>query len=622
MTIRYTADRDIDSDVRREFQRILEMKRARQTNVDVQRVRQIDVDPQTGKLRLVRIEGRERSSARVEAEDHSYRPAVRSRCLGPNNPFVEFEEKDIEQSIPDRFEKQVLKYPERIAVKGNTGIFTYQALNRYANRIGQAILHEQGVCQEPVTLLCAHDSPMIAAILGVMKTGKIYVPLDSSHPEGNLSRILDDTGGSLIITDEKNISQAEALAGSARRVINIDRLDSSLSDQDITMPISPDAPASILYTSGSTAQPKGVLQNHRNTLHNIKNYSNSFHVCIDDRITLLHSSSFIMSTVDIFCALLNGAAVCPFDFRAEGIVRLAKWMKREEITIYNWTATAFRVFAGALDQKDKLVKLRLIILGGEPVTHREVELYKNCFAPDCILVNRLGSTETGNFRLYFITNETEIDSGTVPAGYAVEGKEALLLDASGNELGFNEVGEIVVRSRYLALGYWRQPALTDAVFLPDPKESETKRYLTGDLGLMRPDGCLEYFGRKDFRYKIRGRWVDVMEVEALLVQHQAVREAVVIAHDYKAGEKRLVAYIVPAAEQTASTGELRAALRLKMPEYMVPSMFVYLDALPLNLNGKVDRRALPEPSWSRAEQDKYFVVPRGPVAKPIGPHLG
>ena len=492
VAIRYTADRDIDSDVRQEFQHILEMKRARQTNVDVQRVRQIDVDPQTGKLRLVQIEGRERSSARFETEDHSNRPAVRSRCLDPNNPFVEFEQKDIEQSIPDRFEKQVRKYPDRIAVKGNTGVFTYQALNWYANRVARAILNAQGVCQEPVTLLLEHDSSMIAAILGVLKAGKIYVPLDSSHPEASLSRILDDTGASLIVTDEKNITRAKALAGSARRSINIDSLDSSLSDENINMPISPDAPAYILYTSGSTAQPKGVLQNHRNTLHNIMNYTNAFHVCADDRLTLLHSSSFIMSTVDIFCALLNGAAVYPFDPRAEGIVRLAKWLIQEEITIYNWTATAFRVFAGALDRKDKLVNLRLIVLGGEPVTHRDVALYENCFAPDCILVNRLGSTETGNFRLYFVNKETEINRGIVPAGYAVEDKEVLLLDASGNELGFNEVGEIAVRSRYLALGYWRQPALTDAVFLPDPKESETKRYLTGDLGLMRPDGCLEY----------------------------------------------------------------------------------------------------------------------------------
>jgi acyl carrier protein len=323
-----------------------------------------------------------------------------------------------------------------------------------------------------------------------------------------------------------------------------------------------------------------------------------------------------MSTVDIFCALLNGAAVCLFDPRAEGIVRLASWMVEEEITIYNWTSTAFRVFAEALDQKDTFPKLRLIVLGGEPVTHKDVQRYKNCLSDDCILVNRLGSTETGNFRLFFVNKETEIKTGIVPAGYGVDGKEVLLLDDRGNELGFNEVGEIAIRSRYLCSGYWRQPELTEEVFLRDPAGSDRRLYMTGDLGLMRPDGCLEYIGRKDSRCKIRGRWVDIMEVETLLTQDQAVRAAVVVAHEYDAGDQRLVAYIVP-AEQYRSPGELRRALRLKMPEYMIPSMFISLDALPLNPNGKLDRRALPPPLWSRAEQDGCVVAPRTPLEEKL-----
>jgi len=543
--------------------------------------------------------------------------AIRAKCFHPSGSFVEFDKEEVEQSIPDRFEQMVRRYPERIAVKTKNYTLTYAELNRMANRVARAILARRGEGGEPIALLLEHDAPMVAAILGTFKAGKIFVPLDPSYPQAGLNYLFEDSQAALIVTDNKNLLVAEGLARSVRQLINIDELDSSLSDENIGLPLSPDTLAYILYTSGSTAQAKGVLQNHRNTLHTIMNYTNAFRVCVYDRLTLLHSCNFSVAIIDVFCALLNGAAVYPFNVRAEGMDHLTDWLVHEEITIYNWNPAAFRSFVGTLTMKDELPKLRLVVLGSEPVISRDAELYKKYFSPQCILVNRLGSTETTNFRLYFIDRDAQINGTIVPVGYAVEDMEVLLLDGGGERVGFNEVGEIAVKSRDLAVGYWRNPALTRAVFLPDPMGGNQRIYLTGDLGRMRPDGCLTHVGRKDFQVKIRGYRIELGEIEAALLNLYVVKQAVVVARGNEAGDDCLTAYVVPSVNPRPTMSALRRALAKRLPDYMIPAAFVVVDSLPLLPNGKVDRRALPAPGRTRPELEVPFVSPRTPIEEAL-----
>jgi len=543
--------------------------------------------------------------------------AIRAKCFHPSGSFVEFDKEEVEQSIPDRFEQMVRRYPERIAVKTKNYTLTYAELNRMANRVARAILARRGEGEEPIALLLEHDAPMVAAILGTLKAGKIFVPLDPSYPQAGLNYLFEDSQAALIVTDNKNLLVAEGLARSVRQLINIDELDSSLSDENIGLPLSPDTLAYILYTSGSTAQAKGVLQNHRNTLHTIMNYTNAFRVCVYDRLTLLHSCNFSVAIIDVFCALLNGAAVYPFNVRAEGMDHLTDWLVHEEITIYNWNPAAFRSFVGTLTMKDELPKLRLVVLGSEPVISRDAELYKKYFSPQCILVNRLGSTETTNFRLYFIDRDAQINGTIVPVGYAVEDMEVLLLDGGGERVGFNEVGEIAVKSRDLAVGYWRNPALTRAVFLPDPMGGNQRIYLTGDLGRMRPDGCLTHVGRKDFQVKIRGYRIELGEIEAALLNLYVVKQAVVVARGNEAGDDCLTAYVVPSVNPRPTMSALRRALAKRLPDYMIPAAFVVVDSLPLLPNGKVDRRALPAPGRTRPELEVPFVSPRTPIEEAL-----
>jgi amino acid adenylation domain-containing protein len=550
--------------------------------------------------------------------DISWQQAAQDHRVRPANLFVEFKKEEIEQSIPDRFEKQVREYPDRVAVETKKHEFTYAALNQMANHVARAILAQRGSGEEPISLLLENDAPMIAAILGVLKAGKIYVPLDPALPHARIAYILKDSQADLIVTDNKYLSFAGELAGDTFQLINIDKLDSGLSPENVGLPIPPDTPTWILYTSGSTGRPKGVVQTHRNALHYVMNYTNGFHISADDRLTLLYSCSASAATHNILSALLNGASLYPLDIKREGLTGLADWLIQQKITIYNSVPTVFRYFLDTLTGREQFPNLRLLIMMGEPVYRRDVELYKEHFSPNCIFVNRLGSTETGSIRWYFVDKETPITSSNVPVGHSVQDNEILLLDDAGDPIGLDQIGEIAVNSRYLSPGYWQRPDLTRAAFLPDPEGGDERIYRMGDLGRMLPDGCLVCLGRKDFQVKFKGYRIEPAEIEMALLDLDTIRQAAVIAREDRPGDQRLVAYLVPTAGRQAPTvTTLRHALAKILPEYMIPSTFVFLDALPLSPNGKVLRRALPAPEYVRPELANVFVAPRTPTEKTL-----
>ncbi|MBW4626279.1 MAG: non-ribosomal peptide synthetase [Brasilonema octagenarum HA4186-MV1] len=541
--------------------------------------------------------------------NNSLQQLIQRYHVSPTNSFIKFNKADVEQSIGDRFQKQVRMYPERIAIKTREYHFTYETLNRFANRIARAILTQCGHDAEPIALLFESGAPIIAAMLGVLKTGKFYVPLDTSLPQARNSYILEDLQANLLITDSKHISQALELNHGGLEILNIDELDASLSTENLDLPIQPDSFAYIIYTSGSTGHPKGVIQNHRYVLHLTMNYTNSAHICADDRLALLQSPTFTGAVRDIYCALLNGGTVLPFDVKREGLINLSSFLQQEEITVFFAVATLFRHFANTLTGQEKFPKLRLIQLGSETIYKKDAELYQQHFSDECILVANLGSTEISPIRQYFIDKKTEITSSTVPVGYAVEDTEVLLIDEQGKPVGFNQIGEIVVKSRYLSVGYWQKPEITQAVFLADPDGGDERLYKTGDLGCMMPDGCLLHLGRKDFQVKVRGYRIEVAEVEMALFNTNLVREVAVLALPDHVGEERLVAYIVP-QRASFSIRELRRLLRESLPSYMVPSLYITLETLPLTPTGKIDRRALPAPDQVQTERLENFVAPR------------
>lgn len=540
--------------------------------------------------------------------------AIQARCFHPSNVFVMFEKNDIERSIPDRFEQIALKYPDRLAVKTKSEQVSYDALNRAANRLAHAIMACREEGQEPVALFVKHGIPLIIANLAVLKAGKISLGVDPSAPRSRTAHLLEDSQAALILADSHNDSMAREWAKSERRLINMDELDSNLSDENLELCIPSDAYAYIRYTSGSTGQAKGGVKTHCHVLHAVMNFTNYFHICADDRLAFLSRDSL---GKHVFEALLNGAALCPADPKEEGLLNLADWLTQEEITIYKSFPTAFRHFVSTLSGRENFPKLRLIRLEGEPLYKRDVELYKKHFSSECLFVNSFSSTETGPICLYFVDKNTNIAGSRVPVGYPVEGMEVLLLDELGKNVGFNQPGEIAVKSRFLSSGYWQRPELSREKFQLVPDGGEERVYLTGDLGQMTEDGCLELLGRKDFQVKIRSFRVDVGEVEAMLADHPGVKEAAVIAKEDRSGNARLVAYLVPSSHPAPTVSSLRNFLKEKLPDYMIPSAFMNLDEIPLTATGKVNRRELPDTGNTRPELDTFYVPPRTPVEEKV-----
>jgi amino acid adenylation domain-containing protein len=532
--------------------------------------------------------------------------------------FVPFSREALEQSIPARFERQARLHPEALAVADSGSSLTYRELNGLANRVAHSVLAARGARPEPVALLVGSGAAVVAAMLGVLKAGKFYVALDASQPAARTAAILGECRPALLIADGDRMAQAEAIRHGLQlpraALLDLDALEPGLSDEDPGVAVGADDLAYVLFTSGSTGKPKGVMQDHRYVLHLAMVYTNGGRISATDRLALLYSPSFAGAVRDIYCALLNGAALFCFDVKREGLAGLAGWLRRERITVFFAVATMFRHFCRLLTPLDGFPSVRLVELGSETVRAGDARLFQRHFPADCRMIANLGGSEKSPICQFLVGGGTRIDGSTVPAGYAAEDVELLLWDPEGRPVPAGADGEIVVRSRYLARGYWGRPELTDAAFLPDPEGGGRRLFRTGDLGRLRPDGCLLHLGRRDFQVKIRGYRVETAEVEAVLTGTGLVSEAAVTAWLDSTGEQSLAAWLVPSRPGAPpSLNELRALVAAALPDYMVPASFVLVDALPVTESGKLDLRALPDPRLAGAGPDTPHPAPRTAV---------
>jgi len=540
--------------------------------------------------------------------------AIRDKCFHPSGNFVDFPIEDVELSIPARFEKIVRMHPDQIAVETDRESMTYDALNRVANRLANVILADGDVGNSPIAVILPRGIPQTVALLAVLKAGKMFLLQDPSSAGDELAHILTDAQTKLIVTSKNLQSRLGGLEKLNVRVIDIDVANDGYSDLNPAVHVTAESGAYIKYTSGSTARAKGVVIPHCTILHAVMTYTNSCHFCSQDRALGVNGNTIRRM---FFVHLLNGATYCPFDFRSEGMHRLASWMERHEITIYRSFPGAFRSFMSLLSGRERFAKVRIIRLGGEPLYRTDVELFKKHFSSDCVLINAYGSSETSAICSYYLDHSAEIIGHRVPVGYPEKGKRVSIVDDAGNEISAGQAGEIVVKSRFLSSGYWRRDDESKLNFQSSSANPETKVYRTGDLGKLSADGCLTHLGRKDDRVKIRNFRVDISEVEATLANHPDLKQAIVITKQDLSGNTILVAYVVPKSKPAPSVTTLRKFLAETLPDYMIPAAFLKLDSIPLTATGKVDRRVLPDRGRSRPELDTPFSAPRTTVEQQL-----
>ena len=500
-----------------------------------------------------------------------------------------------EQSIPGFMAQVIAQHALRPAIGAGDWQPAYGELNAAANRLAHALL-AAGAPGDRVALLMRHDAPLIAALLAVLKAGRIVVVLNATDPPARLQQILAEAEAEVLVTDSVNSKFAAEIAGQARRMVVFEEHIAGPA-QDPEVQIAPAAVACILFTSGSTGRPKGVMQTHRNLIHNAIRLSEGLQLRREDRISLLASPSGGQGLSTVWCALLNGAALCPFPTAERGVTGLADWLKEKQITTLVTSVSIFRHFIRTLKDGETFPALRLVRFGSEPATAEDLAACRKFFPPHCVILNSLSSSETGNVTQRRFALDERVAPGRLPVGRAATGIQIRVLDEQDHAVADGEAGEIVVQSGFLSPGYWRNETLTAQRFSVGP--DGIRAFYTGDLGRHTADGSLMFIGRKDARVKIHGYRVELSEIEDALAQQPEVAAALVCARETRNQDTQLVAYVTPRAGKRTDAESLRRMLRSTLPAHMIPSAFVFLEKFPLTPHGKIDRQALPPPAENR-----------------------
>lgn len=493
-----------------------------------------------------------------------------------------------ELTVKSQFEKTVVKYAGRVAVRQTDGKeVTYAELNASANQVADAV-SEVCVAGAAVALLLEHDIDMVSGILGVLKTGCFYVPVDMDAPHQRMAFILQDAGASLVLTNRRNLTRVQTMLQQHNMKVRILCLEDTgdRKKENPAVALAASGVAYVLYTSGSTGTPKGIVQTHRGLLHHIRVYADTLRINEHDRLSLFSYYTHDASLMDIFSSLLNGAALYPIDVKnINNNEYIINYLQAERVTIYHSVPTLYRFLTALATEKDKFESLRYVVLGGEPVLATDLHTYTGIFPASCQFINLFGQSEASVTFMNICDHTTEPQGHVLPLGYPVNGTRVLLLDENRQEVPIFATGEIVYESAGLFKEYLNRPLLTEQAFADDHR-----LFFTGDMGKMLPDGSILFAGRKDFQVKINGYRIEPAEVEAVISIMEDVRQCAVTVVEHQQ-HSLLVAYFV--ASRQLQPDEIRAFTGEYLPAYMIPQLFVQLKALPLTTTGKIDRRNLP-----------------------------
>ncbi|WP_026736179.1 non-ribosomal peptide synthetase [Fischerella sp. PCC 9605] len=505
--------------------------------------------------------------------------------------------------IHELFAEQVEKTPDAVAVVSGEQKLTYRELNHRANQLAN-YLQTLGVKPEVLVGICIESSwEMMVGMLGILKAGGAYVPLDPSYPQERLDYILSDSRVSVLLTTENLLAQLPTYGA---KVICLDtqwEAISSYSQANLQSDVQPSNLGYVIYTSGSTGKPKGVLVTHQNLVNHSSAIARKFHLTSQDNVLQFAALSFDVAIEEIFPSWLSGATVVlrPNEMFAS-FADFVEFINKQNLTVLNLPAAFWHEWVLDLSQSQEYLPkcLRLVVVGSEQVRWERVAMWQKYVGCHIKLLNAYGPTEATITATVYEPDLRKLknQTGGVPIGRPIANTQVYILDRNLQPVPIGVVGELYIGGAGVARGYLNCSELTSEKFVNNPF-GDSKLYKTGDLARYLKDSNIEFIGRIDNQVKIRGFRIELGEIESILNTYPQVKQAIVIAREDNAGNKRLVAYVV-ANTDTLDTQQLHSELKQKLPNYMVPSAFVTLDALPLTPNGKVDRKALPAPDKNTA----------------------
>jgi amino acid adenylation domain-containing protein len=535
--------------------------------------------------------------------------------------LVEWNQTDVtyrkDLCVHQMFEAQVERTPDAVAVTYQGQSLSYHALNERANQLA-GTLRELGARPDVAVGICMERSlEMVVGVVAILKAGGSYVSLDPNYPEDRLAFMLADTQVPVLITHS---SLADRFATQAATVLCLDAERETLAAQrreNLPNVSNPESLAYILYTSGSTGKPKGVEMTHDVVVNMLHWQLDATVIKHGARTMQFASLNFDVSFQEIFTTLCSGGhlLIVEEEVRRDP-VRLLRFLDEEAVERIFLPFVAFQQLAEVASSASTVPHaLREIITAGEQLqVSRQIVKWLSQTA-DVVVHNQYGPSESHVVTAFTLSGLPKKWPALPPIGRPITGAHIYLLDARLHPVPIGVPGEMYIGGQVLARGYLQRPDLTQERFLPNPfvDDSAARMYKTGDMARYLPDGTIEFLGRADDQVKIRGYRVELGEIENVLTQHTFVREAAVQAREDVPGDKRLVAYLVVDKQTLPDSSQLRKFLLARLPEYMVPSAFVFLDALPLTPSGKLDRRALPEPERDREDLKRTYVAPRNPV---------
>ncbi|SEM89758.1 non-ribosomal peptide synthetase [Lihuaxuella thermophila] len=510
------------------------------------------------------------------------------------------------------FEKQAQQTPEAVAVSFEAKHLTYRQLNERANQLARR-LRSLGVGPETIVGICAERSlDMVVGTLAILKAGGAYLPMDPSYPKDRLQYMMEDAGAEILVTQQMLNG---VVPDGVNAVVYLDDPTLDLENRENLTPLThPDHLAYVIYTSGSTGKPKGTMITHRSWVNAFHGYDQAYGLREHCTAHLqMASISFDVYAGDLVRSLLSGAklVLCRKEilFDAPELYRL---MAEEKVDCAEFVPAVMRNLVEYLEETNQTLDfMRVIVVSSDVWYVHEYRRFQRVCGPKTRLINAYGVTEaTIDSTYYDGSMESFADNDIVPIGQPLANVSVYILDSHLQPVPAGIPGELCIGGAGVARGYLNRPELNAEKFLDHPFVPGERLYRTGDLACFMPDGNIKLLGRIDHQVKIRGLRIELGEIETVLGEHPEIRENVVIAREDKPGDLRLVAYLVTHQQKELPFEELRMYLKGKLPDHMVPSAFVHLDALPLNNSGKVDRRALPAPDWEELGSKSNFVGPR------------